>query len=765
MQQLLPYPLIRPGLRGLNKAREADTHMGPEWALELRNAVFDDSGRVAARNGWLNVSGDALAITDGDTSFADTSLLLPFDGVGTTILDASQYGNAVTSVNGAAQTAAQSKFGGSSAFFDGSNDSMNIPVVPGGPLDLSPGDFTIEFWMRPNTVSGGQLNILSYENAADPTLATGVFTIWQNNADMYAFMDGAGVTSISSPTTLTVNTWHHIALVRYGTSGKLYVNGVGAASASPWVGAFSNASFRTRLKLGNWRFNFSFTAYQGYLDDLRITKGVARYTANFTPPTHAAPTFGPDQTAGRVRQIFEYLDSEGNADTLIASNSRLLHGFNTPEDITGALVPTADNWQFVNHNGKVYGWQDGNTPFVWSGSGDATAIIPTSGSVPTGNAACAAFGRIWAVDNDKQTIKYCALLDGLDWGSDDAGLIDMRTVWTRGMDEVVAVAAIGAKLVIFGKRHIIMFADGFGSDVGIDPLQMVVTDTIEGTGLVARDAFQAIGEGDVLYLSPTGVQSLQRALVNKNNPLTSVDTQVAALVAGYVAANQPSEIRSVYDARNKFFLLILPASGVVVCYSTAGANDDGSLRVALWDGIAPFCGCYLTSSGVLLLGFEAAVGRYSGNLDNDTPYTFSYKSPWMVLASEAAPDLEFKEKIPKRLGGLLLTGAETDVEFSWAFDFDSLNPLSGTVTFDSGRVSEYGTAEYGANGKYNVNDVDAVAGVDVAEYGGALTLTVTSQPMSGSGRWIQVGVSSVINGNALTLQQLDLYAKLGRGVR
>ena len=101
----------------------------------------------------------------------------------------------------------------------------------------------------------------------------------------------------------------------------------------------------------------------------------------------------------------------------------------------------------------------------------------------------AAFGRIWAVDDDKQTVRYCALLDETKWATaSGGGSIDMRNVWSNGMDYVTAISSIGSNLVIFGRKHIVIYTDGSGSELGVDPTQMYVVDIIEGTGCVARDS-------------------------------------------------------------------------------------------------------------------------------------------------------------------------------------------------------------------------------------------------------------------------------------
>jgi hypothetical protein len=78
--------------------------------------------------------------------------------------------------------------------------------------------------------------------------------------------------------------WHHVAVVRNGTAWALYVDGT-SRSANTWSGAISDIAGAVRIG----QDQFYGRDFNGYIDDLRITKGVARYTSNFTPPTAELP--------------------------------------------------------------------------------------------------------------------------------------------------------------------------------------------------------------------------------------------------------------------------------------------------------------------------------------------------------------------------------------------------------------------------------------------------------------------------------------------
>ena len=456
----------------------------------------------------------------------------------------------------------------------------------------------------------------------------------------------------------------------------------------------------------------------------------------------------------------EFVKADGTTKVIMSgSDNKLYADHITPASITGALTITAPNWQMVNFMDNTYGWQQAHTPWKYTGAGNAAVLVAASGTLPTGNCVCAAFGRLWALDADGFTIKYCGLLDDANWGNAGSGSINMRGIWTKGTDTVQGIYAVGAALVVFGLRHIIVFRDGApgtNANLGMNPTTMIVSDTIEGTGLMGRDSAQATGEGDLYFLSPTGIQSFARIIVNKNNPIQALDPQIREYVHGYATNETVSSIRSFYSPNDRFYVLILPSTGRDFCYDTRTMNDDGSLRATEWTHIAPLCGLTRTNRDVLLGFSTGSVGQYTGYQDNLTSYNWLYNSP----NSAIGPDYENKIKMLKRIKAITFSGGSNTVALSWGLDFLGLN---GTVSIPlpGGSVSEYGTAEYGTNGKYNVNDPAAVAGVNYAEYGQNLAIQIIQGSTTGSGRWIQMGCSITINGFAFALQELDVFCKIG----
>jgi hypothetical protein len=230
--------------------------------------------------------------TEGDRYFSNVSLLLHGNGTNgsTTIIDNSPTPKTVTAVGNAQISTAQSKFGGASILFDGNGDYLT--TVDDAGFRFGTSDFTVEAWVYQVARSTYLANIVGngfYDQVKDngwnmDILSTGI-------ARFYTSGSGQTPEIVSSGTTVVpLNTWTHFAAVRSGSTLTLYLDGAAEGSISStqnenWTGA--NAILRVGTVGIYQGLGLSQYSLNGYIDDLRITKGVARYTANFIPPTAA----------------------------------------------------------------------------------------------------------------------------------------------------------------------------------------------------------------------------------------------------------------------------------------------------------------------------------------------------------------------------------------------------------------------------------------------------------------------------------------------
>ena len=214
------------------------------------------------------------------TAVTNTKLLVQSTDAG--IIDKSQSVQAVTLNGNVKSSTDQYKYLTSSMYFDGTGDYVTIGNNPG--LHIGSGNFTIEMWLRAAAVNVGQPVMIRRSS----TTARGfVINITSTSANNVGFLAGdtnnaAWEVSMSSTSNLSNDTWHHVAIVRSGNNFYLYLDGTQEGTASSSVTIADDTS---NLIIGSNEAGSSF--FTGYISDLRITKGLARYTANFTPPTAA----------------------------------------------------------------------------------------------------------------------------------------------------------------------------------------------------------------------------------------------------------------------------------------------------------------------------------------------------------------------------------------------------------------------------------------------------------------------------------------------
>ena len=209
-----------------------------------------------------------------DPYIDNVSLLLHMDGNNnsTTFLDSSASDLIVTAVGNASITTAFSKFGGSSAYFDGNGDYL---VVPEDGNAIGVNDFTIECWI--NTINGADYKaIVSLVPGSD----NNALYVFNNTISWYDGTDRARSASFSN------GVWNHVAVTRSGTTLRIFLNGEQSASTYTTSANIANNTVRIGTRgsaAGEW--------FNGYIDELRMTKGIARYTSNFIP--HTAPFSNP----------------------------------------------------------------------------------------------------------------------------------------------------------------------------------------------------------------------------------------------------------------------------------------------------------------------------------------------------------------------------------------------------------------------------------------------------------------------------------------
>lgn len=249
--------------------------------------------RERSANNW-----PGQAATDPD--FASVSLLLHMDGSNgsTTFTDSSGSPKTVTANGGAVVSTAASQFGGASGLFSSAGD--HLTVAGDSAFELGTGDFVVELWLRPTQIpvnSGGDTGrgrIAGIGNGACSTATNGWSLLLSSNQKLGLYRyNGSTEAFLESTGTVSANQWQHVAVSRSSGTVRFFIDG--AASGSGSFTTTMNSVSSNQLWIGTGKAGSScadnFWRYQGYIDDLRITKGSDRgYTGStITVPTAAFP--------------------------------------------------------------------------------------------------------------------------------------------------------------------------------------------------------------------------------------------------------------------------------------------------------------------------------------------------------------------------------------------------------------------------------------------------------------------------------------------
>lgn len=203
------------------------------------------------------------------TKLIQSVLLIHFDGANNSTNFIDEKGKSITKTGTPVISTTQSKFGGSSGYFNGSS-YLSIGSNPDFSFD---GDFTIEFWCYfDNNTNYMTLLDTGWQSGGlliQTLTGTSNIGVWINGSQQ-----GGGYVSLEA-----LNQWAHVAIVRSQNIVFLFANGVKHTLNYHLAGVLGQVGLNIGKDIGaNYFLN-------GYIDELRVTKGIARYTTDFTPPT------------------------------------------------------------------------------------------------------------------------------------------------------------------------------------------------------------------------------------------------------------------------------------------------------------------------------------------------------------------------------------------------------------------------------------------------------------------------------------------------
>ena len=218
-----------------------------------------------------------------------TKLLLHCDGVnGSQIFIDSATGKAITAVVTAQISTAQLKFGSASGLFDGNSDYLT--ALDSADWNFADGNFTIDLWLRFNATGGEQYFCGGWVNGQNRWgFGIGTTTVY-----FIVVLANVGIININGSWSPSTNTWYHLAVVRgWGGNANDYAITVNGTSIATGTDDSTFPDYASLFVVGN---GGSFTGYDqylhGWIDEFRVSKGIARWTANFAPPRMAYGVIG-----------------------------------------------------------------------------------------------------------------------------------------------------------------------------------------------------------------------------------------------------------------------------------------------------------------------------------------------------------------------------------------------------------------------------------------------------------------------------------------
>lgn len=211
-----------------------------------------------------------------------TKLLLHFDGAdtSTTFTDSSPSARTVTPAGNAQIDTGQAKWDGSGQF-DGSGDKLTI--ADHADLRMDSGNFTIDCWVRPDAL--GPATILNKSGLSGTSFAhynLGISATGQISSE-FAIPGAPGtfIDGLYSSTLLATGAWRHLAVTKAANVYRLFIDGTQEAT-------FTNATVPSdasgRALTIAYEENPGVRYFNGRIEELRVSKGIARWVANFTPP-------------------------------------------------------------------------------------------------------------------------------------------------------------------------------------------------------------------------------------------------------------------------------------------------------------------------------------------------------------------------------------------------------------------------------------------------------------------------------------------------
>jgi len=324
-----------------------------------QSSSSSSSNSQSSSSSQIAFDSDAVLLIHGDG--ADGSIQIPDGAIET------GYPHIITPHADAQIDTAQKKVGNASLLFDGTGDYVSIP--DSDDWDVTSSDATIEMWIRVNSFPEVVGHLIGQTSTSEEPHDENWFIYLYSDGNIGVGRNGVNEIASTSQPVASTGVWYHVAVVRVNSTSTttIYVNGTSVASDTKAVWNAASESLRIGSSGAAYGFN-------GHIDELRISKGVARYTSNFTPPTvplhpheidpHCVLLLHFDEADAATR-IPDYAlggnaphEATCNADAQIDTAQKKYGDSSLLLDGTGDYlsIPDSDDWDFGTDDFTIEAW-------------------------------------------------------------------------------------------------------------------------------------------------------------------------------------------------------------------------------------------------------------------------------------------------------------------------------------------------------------------------------------------------------------------------
>lgn len=441
-----------------------------------------------------------------------------------------------------------------------------------------------------------------------------------------------------------------------------------------------------------------------------------------------------------INQLYTHLKKDGNTEYITAREGEVWRGTTSFTSVhTGSTGN--DNWQFASLNEHLLMVQEGEdmqsyNDITWAVE---TLVVPTELDKP--NIIMVGYGRAWAADvvGDDHTVWWSDILNPLEWTIGDSGLLDLQTVFINGKDTITGLAVFNNRLVIFCRKSIYVYE----MPADLDPANMVLSDTIDSVGCIARDSIQTVGD-DVFFMSESGLMSLSRLFdSNFSFPINNVSRLIQDKFINTMHDDADNVIRSVYYPKEGIYLINSIDNATVFVFNNIIRIPELNLpRVTTWqDTITPIrCFC-ISREGDLYVGLSDGIYIYSGYGDLNALYRMTFATQWLTFGKTA------QLKHLKKVRAIIEGGNGQNAVIRWAIDYlenyDAVPFTVGSVT----DIYEWGIMEW-----------------NEFEWSGGQVIDDARFNIGNSATAVKLMFQAPVGGEKLSVQLLQVFATQGKTV-